>query len=105
MAAPVDTTGVPPPNEVPTSYYVILTNFRNIEPETRELVYRVSSTYGTITDYSCRPAENNTINYYVGYYTISESVTCVLFFPRHLAARAVSARIAATDFILDEDEP
>ena len=105
VAAPVDTTGVPPPGEVPTSYYVILTNFRNIAPETMELVYRVASRYGTITDYSFRPAENNTINYYVGFYTIPESVTCVLLFPRHLAARAVPARIAATDFIMDEDEP
>ena len=101
-AAPIDTTGLPPPNEVPSCYYVVLTNFRNTEPETRELVYRVAANYGSVTDFGFRQAVDGTINYYVGYFTISQSVACVLCFPRHLAARAVFARIAATDYIFNE---
>ena len=101
-AAPIDTTGLPPPNKVPLYYYVVLMNFRNTEPETRELVYRVATNYGSVTDFGFRRGVDITINYYVGYFTISQSVACVLWFPKHLAARAVFARIAATDFNFDE---
>ena len=96
--------GLPPPDEIPACYYVVLMNFRNTEPETRELVRWVASTFGSITDFKYRQAFDGTVNYYVGYYTVTQSVNCVLFFPRHLAARAVFARIAATDYIFDEPE-
>ena len=98
-SAPVDTEGAPPPNEVPTCYYAVIHGFRNTEPETRELVFRVSSMYGTVTDFTFRVLPGGSVSFYIGFYSIVESVGCVTLFPRQIAAQTVSPSIANSIFL------
>ena len=98
-SAPVDVDGAPPPNEVPTCYYAVIQGFRNTEPETRELVFRVSSTFGTVTDFTYRVLLCGSVSFYIGFYSIVESIGCVILFPRQIAAQSVSASVANSIFL------
>ena len=94
----VDYLGSPPPSEDASLFYVVLYGWRNVEAETIELAYVLANLFGTIGDFShvVLPID---VAVYVGYTDLPTSVYAAVTFPRGVAGRVISPRIANTYFV------
>ena len=91
--------GNPPPDEQPGFFYTYLGGWRNAAPETCELVHHLAAIHGPIIAISRQLRFNGTVDFYVGYQSIEQSIECATRFPMRVAGIDLVIAIAETKFL------